>query len=206
MINSQIADIFEEMADIFEVKEVKWKPAAYRKAARAIRALSQDVKTVYKKGGLDALEEISGVGESLAKKIEEFIKKGKIKEYAKLKKDVPAGFEEIISIPGMGPKKAQKLYKKLKIKSIGDLKKAVKKGKIRKLEGFGEKTEQDILEGIGLVSKRKERPLLGNILPIAQELKGKLKKKTQRIEIAGSLRRMKETVHDIDLLAIASKP
>jgi len=208
MINQEVARIFDEIADIMELKEVKWKPSAYRKAARAIRSLSDGLGDIYKKGGVNALKDISGVGESLAKKIVEFIKKGRIKEFEKLKKKVPAGFEEIVNIPGMGPKKAQKLYKKLKTKSIADLKKAAQKGRIRKIEGFGEKSEKEILEGIGLVSKARKRQLLGTILPVARELRQDLKeiKEVNKVEIAGSLRRMKETVRDIDLLVVSSKP
>lgn len=208
MKNLEIARIFYEMADILEIKEVEWKPRAYQKAARAIETSSKDVEKIYDKGGLKALQKIPGVGEAIAGKIEEFIKTGKIKEYEKLKKSVPAGIEKITDIPGMGPKKALVLIKKLKIKSVKDLEKAAKQGKIRKISGFGEKSEEDILKGIDLLKSSAGKMLLGKALPLAQELVSELKglKEVKRINIAGSTRRRKEVVRDLDILAVSTKP
>ncbi len=208
MINQELAKIFEEIADILEMKEVDWKPAAYRKAARSIDALSEDVSIIFEKGGIKALREIPGVGESIADKIIEFIKTGKVKEFEKLKKSIPSGLEELMHVPGMGPKRAFLLYKRLKIKGVKDLEQAAKAGKIRKLKGFGEKSEQDILRGIGLIKKGAEIKLLGFALPIARNIVEELKKlkEVKKAEIAGSLRRMKETVRDIDILTISNNP
>lgn len=208
MKNLEIARIFYEIADILEMKKVEWKPRAYRRAARSIETSSKDVGEIYKKGGLKALKEIPGVGEAIAGKIEEFIKTGKVKEYEKLKKSVPKGIEKVVNIPGMGPKKALVLFKKLKIKSVKDLEKAARSGKIKGLSGFGEKSEEDILKGIGLLKSSAGKMLLGTALPIAQELISNLNKmkKLKKVSLAGSTRRRKEVVRDLDILGVSSDP
>ena len=208
MKNLEISEIFYKIADILEMEKVEWKPRAYRKAARSIETMAKDITEVYKKGGLKALEDIPGVGRRIAEKIEEYIKTNKIKEFEKLKKKLPSGLDKVMNIPGMGPKKALKLYKKLKIKDIKGLVKAAKTGKIRKLTGFGEKSEQDILRGVAIKEQSKGRMLLGKALDLARNLKGQIEKTglVKRIEIAGSIRRRKETIGDIDILAISNKP
>lgn len=208
MKNLELSEIFYQIADILEIKNIEWKPRAYRKAARNIETLTKNIQEIYDKGGLKALEKIQGVGEHIAKKIEEYLKTGKIKEYEKLKKELPKGFEQIVKIQGMGPKKAIKLYEKLKISNVKQLLHAAKKGKIQELEGFGEKSQEDIIRGISLYEKIKGRMLLGQALYLARELKQKLEAtgKADQVEIAGSIRRMKETIGDIDVLAISKKP
>ncbi|MEM3455393.1 MAG: DNA polymerase/3'-5' exonuclease PolX [Candidatus Micrarchaeia archaeon] len=203
MKNIEIAAIFYAMADILELQDVKWKPIAYRKAARAIETLSEPIEEVYKKGGIKALMEIPGVGEAIAKKTEEFILTGKVKEYERLRKKIPKGLREIMDLQGLGPKKAIRLYKELKINSIEELEAAAKEGRIAKLEGFGEKTEENIIKAIEIAKKGKERLPLGVALPIAREIVEELKttKGVKRIEIGGSLRRRVETIGDIDILA-----
>jgi len=208
MINQELADIFNEIADILDIKGIDWKPNAYRNAARAIQGLSEDILVIYKKGGITALEEIPGIGEGLAKKIEQFIKTGKINEYERLKKTVPGGIKELMRIPGMGPKKIKKLYIQLKISSVKELKQAIKEEKIRKLKGFGLKSEEDILKNLGLASTARSRKLLSEVLPIAKKIVNRLKKlkSVKKIEIAGSIRRKKPTVRDIDILIVSSNP
>ncbi|MBI4141321.1 DNA polymerase/3'-5' exonuclease PolX [Candidatus Woesearchaeota archaeon] len=206
MKNLEIAQIFYHIADILELQQIQWKPQAYRKAARSLETLSESIEDIYQKGGINALKDIPGIGENLAKKIEEYINTNHIKEYEKLKKTLPKGIEEIMHVQGLGPKKALKLSKKLNITSLQQLEKAAHQGSIQKIEGFGEKSEQDILRGIGLVKKSQERMLLGDILPIARDLVKRLQtlKENKQLEISGSLRRMKETVRDIDILAIST--
>jgi len=208
MINQALADIFNEIADILDIQGIDWKPTAYRKAARVIQGLSEDVKIIYKKGGIHALEELPGIGEGLAKKIEQFIKTGKINEYERLKKTIPVGIKELMNIPGLGPKKIKKLYTKLKINSVKELKQAIKEGKIRTLEGFGQKSEEDILKNLGLASTAKSRKLLSEVLPVAKKIVNRLKKlkSVKRIELAGSIRRKKATVRDVDILVVSSNP
>lgn len=208
MKNFEIARIFYEIADILEMQEVAWKPNAYRKAARSIEGLSEDIATTYAKGGLKGLKQIPGVGEHLAKKIEEFLKTGKVKEYTKLRKSIPAGVESMMHLPGMGPKKAWTLFKKLNIKNLTELKRAATQNKIQKLTGFSHKTEQDILRGLILVKQGTERQLLGNVLPIAKELLEQVKgvRGVQQAEIAGSIKRRKESIKDIDILVVSKDP
>ena len=204
MINKEIAKIFYEISEILKLKNVQWKPQAYNKAARVIDDMEEDLKEIYDKKGLAGLDEIPGVGRGIAKKIEEYLKTGKIKEYQKLKKSVPKGLIEMMDITGIGPKRAQLLFKKLKIKSVKDLERAVKKHKIKKLERFGEKSERDIEEEIEFFKKRnKNRMILGDALDLAEEVVKKLKAK--RIMICGSIRRMYETIGDIDILAVGDK-
>jgi len=206
MINQEIAKIFYEIGDILESQGVAFKPYAYKKAAITLDTLEMDVKDIYQAGGLAALKQIPGVGESIAQKIEEYIKTGKIKYYEDLKKELPINLEEIISVEGMGPRRAKILYQKLGIKTLDDLEKAAREHKIAPLFGFGEKTEKNILEGIEFLKKSKGRFLLGEILPVVRDIYQKLKslKEIKRIDVAGSLRIMKETIGDVDLLAIPS--
>ncbi len=206
--NKTIAAIFYQMAEILEVKQQVWESRAYQKAARTIETLSKDVGDIYKEGGLEKLMDIPGVGEGLAKKIEEFLKTGKISKHQELLKSIPRGLIDIMSIPGMGPKKASKLNKELKIDSVEKLEKAAKEGKIRVLEGFGEKSEQDILRCIEVFKKGQERMFLGEALPLAEEILNRLKglKEVEKAGIAGSIRRKKETIGDIDVLVISKNP
>src|SRR5271157_4433584 len=110
MKNADIAAIFYAMADILEIQKVQWKPNAYRKAARMIEMLQEPIENIYEKGGLKALMDIPGVGEALAKKIEQFLHNGKIDEYEKMKQEMPEGLADLVSVPGLGPKKAYRLY------------------------------------------------------------------------------------------------
>lgn len=207
MKNLEIARIFYEIADILEMQSVEWKPIAYRRAARGIETLSKPIEEIYEQGGLNALEEIPGVGQRLALKIEEFIKTGRVKEYEKLKRSVPSGVEEMMHVPRMGPKKALLLYKKLGIKSVKDLEAAAKAGKIKKLFRFGAKSEEDILKGIDIFKTGEERMLLGRALPIAREIVSRFKTMAEikKVVVAGSIRRMKDTVKDIDVLVVSPK-
>ena len=149
--NREIAEMFFEMADVLEMQGIDWKPNAYRKAARAIETLSEPIERVYVKSGIRGLKEIPGVGESLAEKIEEFLNTGKMKEFNQIVSKIPKGVEQMMHVPGLGPKKVMKLYKKLKITSLAKLEAAAKSGKLRKIAGFGEKSEQNILRGLGIL-------------------------------------------------------
>lgn len=208
MKNQELIKIFYNIADILEIKNVEWKPQAYRKAARAIEVLGEDVEEIYKKDGIKGLKEIPGIGERLAEKIEEFIKTNKIKGYEELKKTIPKHLTEMMEVPGLGAKKVKKLYETLHIKSVKELESAAKKHKISKLETFKEKSEENILKGIELVKKGKGRILLGIALPMARNIIEELKtlREVKKISVAGSLRRMEETIGDIDILAISPNP
>jgi DNA polymerase (family 10) len=203
MKNDELAQIFYELAGYLEMDEVAFKPYAYKKAAATLESLEEDVTGIYKRGGLKALEKIPGVGKSIAEKIEEYLKTGKIKYYQAFKKKLPLNLEEMISVEGMGPKKAKVLYQKLGIRNLKTLEKAARAHKIVPLFGFGEKTEKNILEGIEFLKRSKGRFLLGDILPKVKEILEKLKslKEVEQVSPAGSVRRMKETIGDVDILA-----
>jgi len=208
MKNTEIAEIFFEMADILEMKNVQWKPRAYRQAARAISSLQEEIASIYKKGGIKLIEEIPGVGEGIAKKIIEFLKTGKIREYERLKKIIPSHINILMKIPGMGSKKVKKLSKLLNIKTGSDLEKAAAAHKIAKIEGFGEKSEQAILEGIALMRKSKGRIPREQAERIANKIIAELKKlkEVDKISVAGSLKRKKATIGDIDILVSSTQP
>jgi DNA polymerase (family 10) len=208
MKNLELAQIFYQIADLLEMKEVSFKPRAYQKVARVLESLDKDVQEIYQAGGLKALEEIPGVGRGIAKKIEEFIKTGQVKTYQRLKKESPVDLDSLTAVEGLGPRKIKVLYKKLKIRNLKDLEKAAQAGKISKLEGFGEKSEKNILQGIEFVKASKGRFLLGEILPVVRNIINELDSlaEVSKISVAGSIRRMKETIGDVDLLVASSKP
>ncbi len=207
MKNQDVAAALYEIADLQEMLSIQWKPIAFRRAARTIETLKEDIDSIYKKDGIAGLQELPGIGEGIAKKVAQFLDEGRIDEFESLKKKVPKGVEEMIHIPGLGPKKAVRLAKELRIKGIDQLESAAKAGKIRNLEGFGEKSEQEMLKGISLVRQGTARKLLAEVLPLAQEFEQRLKRfGAAQVVVAGSLRRRKETVADIDLLVISKQP
>jgi DNA polymerase (family 10) len=177
MKNLLVAKILNEIADILEMQNVEFKPRAYRKAARTVESLSKPIEEVYEE---KKLKELSGVGESIAAKIAEIIETGTSQYLENLKKQMPADIEALTSIEGMGPKSVKKLYETLKIKTLDDLARAAEQHDIREIKGFGPKTEiKELLKKESTVSQ---------------------------VEVTGSLRRMKETIGDIDILASSTKP
>ena len=209
MENSKIAELFEEIADMLELdaKANRFEPLAYRKAALTIGTMQQDVAEIYAKEGIEGLTKLPGVGKTIAERIVEYLKTGKIQKYEELKKRFPIDFASLTKIQGMGAKKAYKLYKALGIRNLDDLKKAIEEHKIRGVEGFGEKSEEEIAKGIALLEQSSGRMLLGTALPEAEALRDKLLKSglVERVAICGSTRRMRETVGDLDILVISRK-
>lgn len=208
MINQEIAKILSEIAIYLEMQGVAFKPRAYEKAAEAIIGLDKDLVQIHKASGLKALEDIPGVGPSIGEKIEELLKTGHLRYYDQLKKKMPVNVSELTAIEGVGPKHVKTLYKKLKIKNIADLEKAAKAGKIRKLEGFGEKSELNIIKGIEFLKKSGKRFVLGFIMPQIREIESRIKnlKEVEKVVVAGSIRRRKETIGDADILVISKNP
>lgn len=208
MDNFELAQIFYQISEFLEMKEDNFRARAYNKVGRVLESMERDVREVYQEGGLKALEKIPGVGKGIAEKIEEYLKTGRIKEYQKLKNESPIDVESLTAVEGIGPRKIKVLYKKLGIKNIKELEEAAGAGKIRQLEGFGEKSERNILQAIEFVKSSKGRFLLGAILPIVREIIARLNKLPQvdKVSVAGSVRRMKETIGDIDILITSSKP
>jgi len=208
MKNQEIAAMLYDIADIYEILNVEWKPRAYRRAARSVESLSKDIAQMYKEGGMKTLMEIPGVGPGIGAHIEEYLKTGKNREYEKLKSKIPKGISELINIPGMGPKRAMILNKKLKVSSMAQLEAAAKAGKIAKLEGFGKTSEDNIMKAISLVKKGTERQMLGYAMPVVNDIIDKLKqlKDVERVSPAGSTRRMQETIGDVDILVTSKSP
>jgi len=203
MINKEVAQILYDLADILEIQNVQWKPRAYRIAAQHIESLGEDLKEIYKEEGIKGLEEIPGIGEGIGEKIVEYIKTGKIKEYDKLKKQLPKGVVEMMKVPGLGPKKVMVLYKKLKITNLNQLEKYAKEEKIHKIKGFEHKSEENILTGLKVLKAGKGRFPIGEIHPFAEEIVNEIKKiGVKKIDLVGSIRRGKSTVRDIDILVV----
>ncbi len=206
MRNEQVAGFFDDIADLLEILEDNvFKIRAYRKAVLNIRSLSEDVEKV---AGVGRLEEIPGIGKDLAAKIAEIIKTGKLKHYEVLKRKVPEGMLELMTIPGIGPKKARLLYEKRGIKSLNELEKKAKAHKISGIPGLKDKTEENISRGIELVKKHSARMSLKEALDLSAGFVSGLKKlpAAGKVIAAGSLRRMKDTVRDIDILVTSRKP
>lgn len=208
MKNQEIAKIFTNLATYLYMEGVLFKPQAYERAATALESLSENVREIYAEQGLKGLEEIPGIGKGIALRIEEYLKVGKVADYEEYRKKMPVNLEELTSVEGIGPKMVRDLFLHLKIKNLTDLEKAAKAGKIRKLPNFGEKTEQNILESIEFVKRSHGRWLLGNIYPHVEELINLLKSSglVKEAVAAGSIRRMKETIGDVDLLVTTKKP
>lgn len=205
MKNLPLAQLLYEIADLLELQEVPFKPQAYRNAARSIENLSEDIEKIYQQ---NQLEQIPGVGKSIAEKIVEFLKTGKIKYHDQLKKSSGIDVEQLMRIPNLGPKRIKILYQKLKIKNVDTLEKALRAGKIRTLSGFGEETEKYLLKGIEILKAHPHRWPYAQALPVVNEIISYLKssKFVTRAEVAGSFRRGKETIGDLDILATSTHP
>jgi len=200
MRNLEVAKVLYEISALLELKgENKYKVAAYAEAARRIENLTEDIEKLFKE---KRLHEIKGVGESIAQKISEYLSSGKITYLEELRKEIPPELLELEKVPGVGPKLAYRLYQELGIKDIDSLEKAAKEGRIRLLPRLGEKVEQNILEGIKQIREKSERILLGVALPIIEEILSFLSDNPyiKNITPAGSVRRKKETIGDIDIL------
>ncbi len=201
MKNRDIAEIFETIADLLEIKgEAVYRVVAYRRAGEALRSLGRDVNKVWEEGGL---EDIPGVGKAIAAKIDELLRTDHLDFYEKLITDVPPGLAGILRVGGVGPKKTARFWKELDITTIDELEQAARAGKLCQLSGIGERSEARILENI-IVLKRHHtgRILLDVAWTTAQTLLSRLREieGVQRAEAAGSLRRMRETIGDLDLL------
>lgn len=201
MKNREIAEIFETIADLLEIKgETIYRVVAYRRAGEVLRSLGRDVNNVWEEG---SLESIPGVGKVIAAKIDELLRTDHLEFYEKLTAEVPPGLADVLKVGGGGPKTAARFWRELGITAIDELEQAAKKGKLRQLSGIGERSEARILENIiALKRQHTGRVLLGEAWTTAQELLSRLREieGVQRAEAAGSLRRMRETVGDLDLL------
>lgn len=203
--NAEISEIFDKIADLLEISgDNPFRIRAYRKAAFAINDLGRDVSALTK----EELLKIPGIGRDLAGKIEEYTHTGKIASFENLKSEIPESLVTLLSIPGLGPKTVSMLYKKLKVKDIDDIKRLIRSQKLSTLPGIKEKTEKNIIKGIEMLRRYSSRHPIGKILPLAEEIQDYLSSHApvSRLNIAGSLRRWKETIKDIDIIATSPRP
>jgi len=208
MSNSEIAKILYEMAALFAMRGVAFKPRAYEKAAMGVEALDREVGEIYKIGGLKALEEIPGVGRGIALHIEEMLKTGGFGEYRLMKKKTPVDIAGLTAIEGVGPKMVRTLWEKLRIRSVADLERAARAGKIRGIARFGKKSEEKIIKGIEFLKQSGGRRVLGSLLPEIRNMEKMIQgfPEVERAMAAGSVRRRKETIGDIDIVASSAHP
>ncbi len=204
--NLDVARLFGEIADLLEIKqESTFRINAYRKAARALESLGEDVSAI---AGRGELKKIGGIGASLAEKIEEYLKTGRIAYSDELRAELPPGLSELMTIPEVGPKTALLLYQRLGIASVDALEEAARAGKIRELPRMGAKTEQNILAGIARRRQRGARAPLGAVLPHAHAVVEALRRLpgVRTLSLAGSIRRMRDTIADIDIVVATRAP
>ena len=206
MKNQEIANIFRQIAQILEIKgDNPFRIRAYERAAQNVESIPEDIETFVRE---DRLTTIPGIGKDLEEKIKEIVSTGKLKFLEGLKKDIPDGLIDILSVPGLGPKTAKVLHEKLGIEDLVMLERMAHAGKIRKLPGMKEKTEENILRGIEIIKRGRSRMDLKTAADVSEAFISRLKKLkgVEKIDAAGSLRRMKETIRDIDILVSSKDP
>ncbi|MBI3164454.1 MAG: DNA polymerase/3'-5' exonuclease PolX [Chloroflexi bacterium] len=204
MNNKQLANVFTLIANLLEIKgEIIYKTLAYRKAAESLDTLGREASEYWKEG---KLADIPGVGKAIAEKIDELLDTGKLEFLEKLKKEVPESLAGWLQVPSLGPKKVALIWKTLNITTLAELEAAAKEGRLRDLPGMGAKSETAILDGLASLARRSGRLPLGRAYPLAREIIRVLKgvKGVVAAEPAGSLRRMRSTIGDLDIL-VASK-
>jgi DNA polymerase (family 10) len=205
--NKEIVDKLSEVADLLDIKgENEFRVRSYRNAVRVISGMSDELSAIA--DDKDKLKDLPEVGESIAGKIQEILDTGELSQLKKLKKDIPASLLEMMELEQIGPQRTKKLYDELGITSIEELRKAAEEGELKKISGFGKKTTQNILEEIETYRKKEGsgRFKLGEIEAQAEDMRDYLEKKLDQVTIAGSYRRGKETVGDIDIVATAKNP
>lgn len=204
MKNSEVADLFSEIGDYLEIKGEEFKPRAYRRAARNIESLSEDIETIYDR---DELSKIEGVGDALEDKIREYLETGELEFYNRLNAELPVAVDSLTRVEGLGPKSVKALYEELGVQTLEDLESAAEAGDIASVSGFGEKTQQNILDNIEFAKRSSEQWLYGKIVTVVNSVEEYLSEHdaVHRIEVVGSFRRRVPTVGDIDAL-VTGKP
>ena len=204
--NEEVARLLREMGDLLELRgESSFKVVAYRRAARTVESMKEDLEAIAGRGELEA---IPGVGKAIAGKISEFLETGRIEARDRLLQETPPGLAELLQISGLGPKTVSMLHQKLGVSTVAELEVAAREHRVRRLPRMGPTSEKNILRGIERWKKRSSRIPLGVALPLAQEILGHLRKVEGigDLNVAGSLRRGRETVGDIDILATSPAP
>ena len=204
-VNTDVASVLYEIGEILTIKDDRFRSRAYLLAAQRITSLTEDIRKVKERGELD---KIPGVGKSIAATIAEVLDTGESKVLEELRESLPPGVRQLMEVEGIGPKNAIRLVDELKISSIDDLEKAAKEGRIRELKGFGEKKEQNLLQSIDDLRGRQSRFLLGEVLPVVNDMLAWMRESSAvlKVEVAGSYRRRKETIGDLDLLVASNDP
>lgn len=206
MNNREVAQLFSDVADMLSIRgDNVHRVLAYRRAAEAIETLGRDVNQVYAEG---ALIEIPGIGETLAEKITEMLTTGKLEFYERLAREIPPSLVELLKVEGLGPKRVKQVYEVLGVTTLAELTAVAREGKLRDLPGMGAKSEEKLLKAIEALARHgNDRAMLGTAWPIAQEILAELAKLpgVTQTAVAGSLRRMKESIGDIDLLVAADE-
>ncbi|MEX2025901.1 MAG: nucleotidyltransferase domain-containing protein, partial [Pirellulaceae bacterium] len=208
MTNASIADAFDQIADLLDFQGANsFRVRAYRNSARTIRDYHEPLENLVVEGS-QRLTQIEGIGDDLAQKIVTLVGTGELPMLVELKSKIPESVLALLRIPGLGPKKAKALYDQLAIKTLADLKAACDAHQVQKLKGFGAKTEQLILQGMDIAEKAGQRLLWAEADQIVQTLRRQLKSTPgiKELEFAGSYRRGRETVGDLDIVAVALKP
>ena len=206
LTNLELADTFDRIADLLEIKgEVIYKTLAYRKAAESLRAFPEEAANLYDQ---KRLTDIPGVGKAISEKISELLTTGQLGFLVRLEEEVPTTLTELLKVPDVGPRKAALFWKQAGVTNLAELEEAARQGKLHDLPGMGEKSEGRVLEGIEALKRRPKRRLLGNIRPRAQRLLDWLRSVpgVEQAESAGSLRRWKATIGDLDLVAASRSP
>lgn len=206
MRNQEVARILHDIAVLLDIKgESRFRVVAYEEAARRIENWPEPIEDVWKNG---KLEDIPGIGSSIASKIAEYLATGKMTYFEELTREIPPELIELTEVPGVGPKIAKLLYEQLGIRTVEDLEKAVQEKKLRNLPRLGVKSEEKIARGLEMYRRKTGRMLLGQALPLVESIVALLKERTgvSKISPAGSIRRMKETIGDIDILVAARNP
>ncbi|MDP8902901.1 MAG: DNA polymerase/3'-5' exonuclease PolX [Thermoproteota archaeon] len=210
--NSDVAKVMRDLGFLTEITEedpnVQFRARAYYRAADTIASLPENVTDIYDKYGVNGLLELPSVGKAIASKIEEYLKRGKMHHLEELKAKVPIDIDELYGIEGIGPKTIRMFYDKLHIKNLADLEKAATEGKLKTLPGFTEKKELDIFKQIEFFKRGKGRLIIGEVYPLVKQIEERLQHiaGVKNAAAAGSIRRMKETIGDIDYLVAASDP
>ena len=204
-VNADVAAILYEIGEILTIKDDRFRSRAYLLAAQRITSLTEDIRKVKERGELD---EIPGVGRSIAYTITEVLDTGESKVLEELRESLPPGVRQLMELEGVGPKNAMRLVEELKLSSIDDLEKAAREGMIREIKGFGEKKELNILQSISDYRNRQTRFLLGAILPVVDDMLAWMRESPAvlKAEVAGSYRRRRETIGDLDLLIASNEP
>jgi DNA polymerase (family 10) len=199
--NGEVAALFEEFADRLDAMDVRYKPQAYRRAAENIQAHATDIQALAEEGQ-DAVGEIPGVGDAISAKVIEYFETGAIAELETLRDELPVDIDELTAVEGVGPKTVGDLYEALGVTQLDELEAAARADEIQTLKGYGAKTEQNILDAIPFARESRERELLGDARPVADRLLEYIgeHKAVERVDTAGSLRRWRPTVGDLDIL------